>query len=50
MTMNADQGVLLSTDFDSPQSIHIILMLTDAGSPPLTRYSRIIITVTPGPR
>ena len=32
---------------DSVQTIHFILKVTDKGTPPLTRYKRIIVTVTP---
>lgn len=30
-----------------PGTIHIILAVTDQGTPPLTRYQRVIITVNP---
>lgn len=33
---------------ESPQTLHVILALTDTGAPPLTRYQRIVLTVTPG--
>ncbi len=32
---------------EEPETIHVILRLTDKGSPALTRYQRIILTVTP---
>lgn len=32
---------------DSVQTIHFILAVTDKGSPPLTRYKRVIVTVLP---
>jgi hypothetical protein len=32
---------------DSPQTIHFILRVTDKGKPPITRYKRVIVTVTP---
>ena len=32
---------------DKPETIHFILRATDKGSPPLTRYRRVIVTVTP---
>jgi cellulose-binding protein len=32
---------------DSTQTIHFILKVTDKGTPPLTRYRRIIVTVLP---
>lgn len=31
----------------SPQTIHFILKVTDKGTPALTRYKRVIVTVTP---
>jgi cellulose-binding protein len=30
-----------------PETIHIIVAVTDRGTPPLTRYQRVIITVHP---
>jgi hypothetical protein len=33
---------------DSVQTIHFILKVTDKGTPALTRYKRVIVTVTPG--
>ncbi len=32
---------------DSPKTIHFILQVTDKGSPALTRYKRIVVTVVP---
>ena len=32
---------------DSPQTIHFILRVTDKGSPALSRYKRVIVTVVP---
>jgi hypothetical protein len=32
---------------DAVVSIHLILTITDRGSPPLTRYKRVIVTVAP---
>jgi hypothetical protein len=32
---------------DSAKTLHIILIATDEGSPPLTRYQRVIVTVEP---
>ena len=39
----------VAPDVASTQTIHIILEVTDTGTPPLTRYQRIIVTVNPGP-
>jgi len=30
-----------------PETMHIILAVTDQGAPPLTRYRRVIVTVYP---
>ena len=30
-----------------PETMHIILAVTDQGTPPLTRYQRVIVTVVP---
>ena len=30
-----------------PETIHFILRVTDKGSPPLSRYKRVVVTVTP---
>ncbi len=32
---------------DSPQTIHFILKVTDKGTPRLTRYKRVIVTIVP---
>ncbi len=32
---------------DNEQTIHFILKVTDKGTPPLTRYKRVIVTVVP---
>jgi hypothetical protein len=32
---------------DKPETMHIILAVTDQGAPPLTRYRRVIVTVYP---
>jgi len=32
---------------DSLQTLHVVLIVTDDGDPPLTRYARFVITVTP---
>jgi hypothetical protein len=32
---------------DSTQTIHFILKVTDKGTPPITRYKRVIVTVVP---
>ena len=30
-----------------PETMHIVLAVTDQGTPPLTRYQRVIVTVYP---
>jgi len=32
---------------DSPQTVHFILKVTDKGTPALSRYKRVIVTITP---
>lgn len=32
----------------TPQTLHVLLVLTDEGDPPLTRCRRVVVTVTPG--
>ena len=32
---------------ESPQTLHVILTVTDSGTPPLTRYQRLVLTVEP---
>jgi hypothetical protein len=34
-------------EVETPQTVHLILIATDAGEPPLTRYARCVITVMP---
>ncbi|HNR07734.1 MAG TPA: DUF1593 domain-containing protein [Saprospiraceae bacterium] len=34
-------------DVTSPQTVHFILKVTDKGSPALTRYKRVIVTINP---
>jgi hypothetical protein len=34
---------------DKPETIHFILKVTDKGTPPLTRYRRVIVEVLPKP-
>jgi hypothetical protein len=34
-------------EVDSPQTVHFILKVTDKGSPPLSRYKRVIVTINP---
>src|SRR5579863_564083 len=38
---------LIAPEVKKPENLHFILRVTDKGSPPLTRYKRVIVTVTP---
>lgn len=38
---------VLAPVVDTPETIHFILRVTDKGTPPLTRYKRVIVTVVP---
>ena len=44
---NSPAASFLAPAVTSPQTIHIILAVTDNGTPALTRYRRVIITVKP---
>lgn len=44
---NMDRISLVAPKVDKPETVHFILKLTDKGTPPLTRYKRIIVTITP---
>jgi hypothetical protein len=41
------QASFVAPSVDSKQTIHLILTVTDRGSPPLTRYARVIVAVEP---
>ncbi len=41
------QASFVAPKVDSTQDVHIILTVTDRGSPPLTRYQRVIVTMVP---
>src|SRR5205085_2251796 len=49
---HADSPTLrfIAPDVDSAQTVHVMLTVTDNGSPTLTRYSRVVITVEPDGR
>jgi hypothetical protein len=38
---------LLAPHLAEPQTLHVLLIVTDDGTPPLTRYARVLLTVTP---
>jgi hypothetical protein len=46
---HADQpkAALTAPRLESEASLHVILIVTDDGSPPLTRYQRVVLKVVP---
>ena len=44
---NQDASFTVPEDADEGDTLHIICEVTDAGSPPLTRYRRVVVTVGP---
>jgi hypothetical protein len=38
---------LVAPKVDKPETVHFILRVTDKGRPPLSRYKRVIVTITP---
>jgi hypothetical protein len=44
---NAMRASFIAPTVQSEQTIHVIVTVTDSGSPPLTRYRRVIVTVEP---
>ena len=44
---NLAQIDLLAPRVDKPETVHFILRVTDKGKPPLSRYKRVIVTITP---
>ena len=38
---------LTAPKVEKPETLHFILRVTDKGRPPLSRYERVIVTVTP---
>jgi hypothetical protein len=35
-------------EVESPRTVHFILKVTDKGTPALSRYQRVIVTIVPG--
>jgi hypothetical protein len=31
----------------TPETLHLVVAVTDRGAPPLTRYARVVITIEP---
>ena len=44
---NSHIGYLTAPDVTESQTIHIILKVSDKGTPALSRYKRIIVNVVP---
>ena len=44
---NAIGVFITAPEVREPKIMHIIVRVTDKGSPPLTRYGRVIVTVMP---
>jgi hypothetical protein len=44
---DAPQVSMMAPQVDQPQTLHVILIVTDQGQPPLTRYQRVLVTVLP---
>jgi hypothetical protein len=44
---NADGVWITAPEVKQRETLHIILAVTDKGSPPLTRYERVVVTVEP---
>lgn len=47
---NSARASLVAPSVDSEQTIHVLLTVTDNGSPPLGRYRRVILRVVPAAR
>jgi len=44
---NAIGAWVIAPKVERPETVHFILMVTDKGRPPLSRYKRVIVTVSP---
>ena len=42
-----EDGNLVELQVERPETAHFILRVTDKGSPPLSRYRRVIVNVSP---
>ncbi|KAA6456504.1 DUF1593 domain-containing protein [Acidobacteria bacterium AB60] len=47
VAQNLSQVELIAPKVEKPQTAHFILRVTDKGTPPLSRYQRIVVTITP---
>ncbi len=45
----ADTAILkfIAPPVEAPETVHVVLTVTDDGTPPLTRYQRVVVTVDP---
>ncbi len=44
---DAPRAALVAPAVERPASLHLILVATDSGSPPLTRYARVVLEIDP---
>jgi len=44
---NLARITLIAPEVSTPRTMHVVLRVTDKGSPPLSRYKRVIVTVEP---
>lgn len=44
---NIDRISLTAPKVDKPETVHFVLKVTDKGTPPLTRYQRVVVTIEP---
>jgi hypothetical protein len=44
---NIDRISVAAPKVEQPETVHFILKVSDKGTPPLTRYQRVIVTITP---
>ncbi len=44
---NLPDVAVIAPKVDQPETVHFILRVTDKGNPPLSRYLRFVVTVTP---
>lgn len=44
---NTVGAYVIAPEVEEPETLHFILKVTDKGTPPLTRYKRVIVTVEP---
>jgi hypothetical protein len=47
---NMARITMMAPQVEKPETTHVVLRVTDRGSPPLSRYERVIVTIRPGGR